>query len=800
MFRNYLKIAARSLARHRVNTLINVIGLAVGLASCLLLFTYLRSELNYDAFHVNADRIVRVTMEYSTGGKVGQVAETGTKVAPELRRRFSEIEAGVRLINGQGVVRVGDRQFSEKRLVYADSSLFSIFTFPLLRGNPQTALAGPNLVVLSEATAARYFGAENPVGKALQVNTGGPADKYFTVTGVVADSPADSQIKYDLLASFSTLRAAKTEEWWSANYGTYLLLRTPEAIASLQAKIPAFMKTQSGETGLTGQDYLTYNLEPIRQVHLRSTVDGMFEPNGDLTYVSIFGFISVLILLIACVNYINLATARAVERAQEVGVRKVLGAEQGQLFGQFMGESLLITGVALLVGIGLAWLLLPLFNTLSERNFTVNDWLTPSWVLGALLISLLVALVAGGYPAWILARFQPIRALQGHLAAGGGRLRRGLIVGQFAITAFLIVSTLVVRNQLDFIQHKKLGYNRDRVLMLPANQQVADKLRTLKGEFRRNSNVQQVSMAYDSPVFVGGGYSMGRADMNESQQKMVTGLPIDEEFVKATGLRIVSGEDLTLADVDRVAQADVDSLDRYRFLLNESGAKALGWSPQQAVGKLMNVNGRAGKVKAVVADFHFSSLKQQIGPMVLFPEGGGNVLLVKLGTNDLAGSLASLERTWKALLPAIPFEYQFMDEEFNKLYAGEMRTGRVFSVFSFLSILLGCLGLFGLSTYTTAQRTKEIGIRKVLGASVLSIVALLSKDFLKLVFIAIVIASPLAWWAMDRWLADFAYRIDIEWWVFVLAGTLAVGIALLTVSFQSIKAALMNPVKSLRSE
>ncbi|ARK09580.1 ABC transporter permease [Fibrella sp. ES10-3-2-2] len=800
MLRNYVKIALRNLARNRVNTLINVLGLAIGLASCLLLFTYLRNELSYDAFHANADRLVRVTMEYSSQGKVGQAPQTGTKVAPELGRRFSEIETGVRLINGQGVVRLGDRQFSEKRLIYADSAFFSMFSFALLKGNPQTALAGPNLVVLSEATAAKYFGTASPIGKVLQVKTGGPADRYLTVTGVVANSPANSQIKYDLVASFTTLRASKTEEWWSANYGTYLLLRSPEAIAALQDKIPAFMKSQSGETGMTGTDYLTYKLEPIRQVHLRSSVEGMFEPNGDLTYVYIFGIISVLILLIACVNYINLATARAVERAQEVGVRKVLGAERGQLFGQFMGESVLVTGMALLLGIGLAWLLLPLFNQLSDRHFTAADWLTPAWMMGVLGIGMLVALLAGGYPAWILARFQPMRALQGRMMAGGGSLRRGLIVGQFAITAFLIVSTLVVRNQLDFIQHKKLGYNRDRVLMLPANQQVADKLRTLKSEFKRSGNVQQVSMAYESPVFVGGGYSMGRPDMTEKQQKMVTGLPIDEEFVKATGLRIVAGEDLTIDDMDRTAQAGVDSLDRYRFLLNESGAKELGWTPQQAIGQKMNVNGRAGKVKAVVADFHFSSLKQLVGPIVLFPEGYGNVLLVKVGGGDMANTITSLERTWKSLLPDQPFEYEFMDEQFNTLYASEMRTGRVFSVFAFLSIFLGCLGLFGLSAYTTAQRTKEIGVRKVLGASVYSIVALLSKDFIKLVLIAIVIASPLAWWAMNTWLNDFAYKVDVAWWVFALAGMLSVAIALLTVSFQAIKAALMNPVKALRTE
>ncbi len=800
MLRNYLTIAWRNLTRNKTNTVINVVGLAIGLAACLLLLTYLQNELNYDAFHANADRIARVTMEYSAEGQVGHAAQTGTKVAPELVRNFPEIEAAVRLIPGQATVRVGDQTFSEKGVLYADSALFSIFSFPLLTGNPKQALAGPNLVVLSQATAAKYFGTQNPVGKALTVNLGGPADKQFTVTGVVANCPANSQIRYDLIASFTTLRAAKTEEWWSANYGTYLLLRSPGAIAALQKKLKPFMQTKVGETQMSGGDYLTYNLEPIRDVHLRSSVGGIFEPNGDLTYVSILGIISLLILLIACVNYVNLATARAVERAQEVGVRKVMGAERGQLFGQFMGESLLVVGASLGLGLGLAGLLLPLFNQLSDKNFSVTTWLTPGWGLAILGIGVVVSLVAGGYPAWVLARFQPMRALQGRLPVGGSALRRGLIVFQFAITAFLMVSTLVVRNQLDFIQTKKLGYDRDRVLVLPANEQVATKIRILKSEFKQNANVAQVSMAYESPVFVGGGYSMHRPDMPKGQDKMVTGLPIDEDFVKATGLRLVAGTDLIIDDVDRTTRAGVDSLDRFRFVLNESGAKALGWSPQEAIGKPLGVNGRAGVVKAVVGDFHFSSLRQQIGPMVLFPEAGGNVLLVKLGSGPLAETLTALERTWKQLLPSRPFEYRFMDEEFNQLYASEQRTGRIFSVFAFLSIFLGCLGLFGLSAYTTAQRTKEIGVRKVLGASVGSIVALLSKDFLKLVLIAFFIVAPLAWYAMHQWLQDFAYRVDVAWWVFALAGTLAVGIALLTVSFQSVKAALMNPVKSLRSE
>lgn len=801
MLINYFKIAYRSLWRNKVFSGINIIGLSVGLSSCLLLFMYITHELSYDDFQRQADRIVRVTMEYSMEGRVARIPQTGTKVAPEFGRQFPEVEAGVRMINRDGVVLNGDQQFSEKRIVFADSAFFTLFSFPLLNGNPRTALAGPNQVVLSASTAHKYFGTENPIGKQLRLNTGGSFRDY-SVTGVVADCPENSQIKYDLLASFSTLSASKTEEWFSSNYATYLLLRTPDDIARLQAKIPGFMKTQFSKEDMTAGSYLTYNLEPLRRVHLHSDVDGFFEPNGDLTYIYIFGSIALLILLIACVNYVNLATSRAVERSQEVGVRKVMGAMQRQLFGQFMGESVIVTSVALALALLLASLTLPLFNTLSDRHFSLAVWIKPVNLLLLAGVGVVVSLLAGSYPALVLARFQPVRVLKGHLkTAGAGQFRKTLIVFQFAITAFLIISTLLVRNQLTFIQQKKLGYNKDHVLMLPVDRQVKEKIRTIKSEFTQNVDVQRVSLASESPVFVNGGYGMRRSNRPDDQYKMVAGLQIDEDYIKTMGLQLVAGRDLTRTDVEQASVPDGDSLNYYHFIPNESAVKELGWTPQQAIGQKIDMgSGRKGEIKAVVADFHFASLKQKIGPLILFPEVGGEILLVKLSGSQFVNTLQFLEGKWRALIPNRPFSYEFMDEEFTKLYASETRTGRIFSVFAFLSIFLACLGLFGLSAYTTAQRTKEIGVRKVLGASVISIVGLLSQDFLKLVIIAILVATPIGWYVMDRWLRDFEYRISIDWWVFGLAAFVAIGVALLTISFQSVKAALTNPVKSLRSD
>jgi len=799
MLANYLKIALRNLWRNKAYSAINIVGLAVGIASCLLLLLYLAHELSYDNFHSRGDRIARVTMEYSLDGQVGKASVTGTKLMPDFVQNFPEIESGVRLMKSSGVVNLGDRMFTEKRFVYADSTLFDIFSFRLLKGNPAQALAGVNQLVLSASTARKYFGNENPLGKTLKVNSGGSLQD-FTVSGVVEDAPRNSQIQYDLLASFNSLSAARKPQWWSANYATFFLLREKASMAALQAKIPAYMKTKVAETEMTGKNYLSFNLEPLRSVHLESEVEGVFEPNGSLVYLYIFGSIAVLILVIACVNYVNLATARAVERAQEVGVRKVMGAVRGQLFGQFIGESLMVTFTALLLGLLLAYALLPLFNELTGQTYSFMTWLEPRQLLLLGLIGLVVAFGAGGYPALVLTRFEPVRVLKGRIGTtGAGSFRQALSVVQFAITAFLLISTLVVQSQLRYIQNKRLGYDKDQVVVLKGDMAMKAKSKALKSELKQSAAVRQVSLVYETPTFVEGGYGMRRSDRPESEYKMVKGLPVDEDFIKTVGIRLLAGRDLTENDV---LMANKDTLRYYHFVLNAAAVKALGWTPRQAIGQKMDMGqNRPGEIVGVVEDFHSASMKQKIEPLVIFPETDFNlVALVKLAGGDLPGTLQFLEGKWRTLVPGRPFEYQFLDDEFNELYVSEARTGKLFSVFAGLSILLACLGLFGLSAYTAARRTKEIGIRKVLGASVGSLIGLLAKDFLTLVLVGLLIASPLAWWAMNRWLADFAYRIDMPWWAFGLAGGLAVTVAFVTVAFQSLKAAMLNPVKSLKTE
>jgi putative ABC transport system permease protein len=657
-------------------------------------------------------------------------------------------------------------------------------------------LDAPDQVVLTEATARRYFGDADPVGKTLRIND----RKDVTVTGVVANPPAYSQMKFDAVASFSTLEGNhRTIQWWSANYITYLLLRNSGAIQTLQAKIPGYMKRLAGETGMTGSNYVTFNLEPLTDVHLRSELPG-FEPNADITYVYIFSVIALLILVIACVNYMNLATARATQRAREVGVRKVMGALRSQLFGQFIGESVILTGMAVLLSLVLVPLLLPAFNRLADRQLVFNPIESPGTLLALLGLGVLVSLAAGSYPAAILSRYQPVRVLKGNFITSGSgvAVRKALIVLQFVISTFLIVATLAVQNQLNFIQTKKLGYDKEHVLVMPADGKMAAVFSTFKNELKSNPNVRHVTLAYDNPTAIGGTYGLRTPQMPVGQSKLVTAVPVEQEFLQTFGMQLVAGTNFTEADVQESLKPEKEAY--FAYILNEAAVKELGWTPQEAIGRKVHLN-VDGVVRGVVRDFHFASMRKEIGPLVIFMEKlyGGD-LMVKLSGNDVPGTLDFIESKWKALAPHRPFTYQFLDDAFNSLYGAEQRVGKVFGVFAFLAIFLACLGLFGLAAFTTAQRTREIGIRKVLGASVGSIVTLLSKDFLKLVGVAFLLAAPLAWYAMHKWLEGFVYRVDLAWWLFAGAGALAGGIALLTVSFQSIKAALTDPVKSLRSE
>lgn len=799
MLKSYLKIAWRNLRKNKLYSIINIIGLSIGITSCILIGLYITHELSYDKFHKNGERIARITMEYSNGGIVGKYVQTGTKVGPQFKRVFPSVESFVRTFKSKTIVAYGNKIFDEKNFFYVDSSFFRVFSFKLIKGNPAKVLNAPNQLVITESTAKKYFGDADPVGKVMRIAN---SDDYV-ITGIAADAPGNSQMHFDFIVSFGNLNASKTEEWWTANYVTYLLLNRADQIPQLQQQVIAYMKTKEvrGEAKVEGSNYLTYNLEPLKRVHLYSSLDG-FEPNGNITYLYILGAIALLILFIACVNYTNLATAQAAGRNGEIGIRKVLGAKPGQLFTQHLGESALLTFIALIIAIFISIELLPLFNRLSDKSLTASILFQPLPICALLLLGITASLLAGSYPALVLSHVKLAGILKSgfSFSTSGKSLRKALIVLQFIISVFLIISTIVILQQLHFIQNKKLGYDKDHIIVLPVDYQMHRDYDAIKKAIRRDPHILAVGGAYGNTVFIQWGDGIHVNKGFEQKNLSINCIPADLDFVKTIGIQIISGSDFTEADLYKLDTSENYKNFRYTFMLNEAAVKAIGWKPDEAIGKTIEKNG-SGTVKAVVKDFHFTSLHQPIGPLAIFLDTQFiNQLYVKTSGNDIPATLNYLQTLWKERVPYRPFEYTFLDEDYNALYKVETRTSQLFTAFAITAVLLACLGLFALAAFTTVQRTKEIGIRKVLGASIFSITGLISKDFLKLVIIAAVIAFPLSWWAMHRWLQDFAYRIDIDWWVFALAGLLTAAIALLTVSFQAIKAALANPVESLKTE
>ncbi|KEO75680.1 ABC transporter permease [Anditalea andensis] len=797
MLENYIKIAWRNLFKNKTASAINLLGLITGMTCCLLMVLYLQYELSFDKFHSNSGRIVRVIMEYSIGDTEPQKGNyTSAKVLPAFKENFPEVENGVRMMKSNALVKFGDDISLNQKFIFADATFFEVFpSFKLLSGAEKEVLDAPKKLVISASTAKRYFGNEDPIGKILEI---GANQTDYLITGIVEDNPSNSQIKFDFIAAFSNLGPEHERTYWNANYTTYLLLQDENSISSLQKKIGPFMeKEMADQAGV----YLNYELEPFTKIHLYSPHEG-FEPNGNITYLYIIGGIALLTLLIACFTYINLGTARTLERAKEVGIRKATGAGKSHVFWQFIGESTFLTLIALLSSIGLVWLLLPSFNHLIDRELPFVRLFHPAVLLSMLVLMTCISLLAGSYPAMILSKFIPVKVLKGNFkgSPSGIWLKKSLFVFQFMVTVFLIIATFIMQRQMNYIQNKNLGYDRDHSIILNADQKIREKQAFVKAELKKHPNIKAVSFAYETPVNIRGGYSMYSNSMEAAQSLSVTANPIDEAYISACGLELIAGEDLSIQDIENVSHED-PTKNTFGFIINESAANILGWTAEEAIGQSLFLDeSRPGKVKGVVRDFHFASLHNPIAPLVLFPEGWSNIIIVKTLGYNLPETLTFLEDKWKEVAPHRPFSYQFMDETYASLYANEVRVNKILKILSFITILLACLGLFGLSSYTSEQRTKEIGIRKVLGASVLSLLGLLSKDFIKLVLVAIVVATPLSIMAMNSWLQNFAYKIEVHWWMYLAAGIVALFIALLTVSGQAFRAAVANPVRNLKTE
>jgi putative ABC transport system permease protein len=807
MIKNYIKTAIRSLAKNKGFTFINVFGLALGLATCLLIVFYVFDELSYDRFNTKADRIYRVNNDIKFGGTENSYAVSQAPLAAALKANFPEIEQVVRFRVGGGLqVKKGNQDIPEYMMVHADPAIFDVFTLPMIEGSPSTALVEPHSVVITEHTAKKYFNRTNVVGQMMTFND----TAQYKITGVIKDIPKQSHFNFDFFISMSALAESRGNTWFSSNFNTYILLRPGADYKKLEAKLPEFFKKLAGpqlEDVLhldfkkfeQAGNYVRLNLTPLTQIHLHSNRVAEMGGNGDIKTVYIFSAIAIFILLIACVNFMNLSTARSSNRAREVGVRKVLGSPRKYLIAQFLTESILVTLIGAIIAVFAAYLLLPVFNQMSGKELTVTPQIL-GWLLPILLVIIIViGCLAGSYPALFLSGFNPIEVLKGKLASGfkGGLLRSFLVVFQFAISIFLIIGTLVIYNQLKYIQNKDLGYDREHILLVQNVSTLGNNAKTFKQEVKQLAGVENASFSEAVPTENYGNSTTFFKDQVLDQKRAVNvqNWSADEDYIPTMGIKMVAGRNFS-------NQMLTDSTG---LIINEATAKLLGYPNPVNQMLYRPIDDQAKVMKAyhvigVIKDFNFRSLRDNVTPLIFNHNATSGQFSVKIKSADIPLLLSQIKDKWKGLARGQQFGYSFMDDDFNNLYNTEQRVGKIAVSFTSLAIIIACLGLFGLAAYAAEQRTKEIGIRKVLGANVSTIVAMLSKDFVLLVLIAILCAVPFACWGMNYWLQQFAYRQNIQWWVPAIAGLAAIAIAVVTISFQSIKAALSNPVNSLKSE
>lgn len=799
MIKNYFKTALRNLRKNKLYAAINIFGLTVGLAACLLIGVYINHELSYDKFNVNANRIVRATMEYKQAETVNQTATTGTKVGPQFKRTFPIVEEYVRTYIRSNIVKSGNKVFDEPHVLYADNPFFKIFSFNLIEGNAATALSSPDKIAISKSMAKKYFTDEEPVNKTI--TCGG---KDYTVSAVFEDAPQNSQLKFDFVTQFLNLSDnVKEETWWTANWVTYFLMHDKSSIAQFQQQVDKYMNTDvvRKEAGLEGNNYLHYNFEPLTKVHLYSSLAG-FEPNGSITYIYMFLVIAIMILIIACANYTNLATAQSTGRSAEIGMRKVMGASKKQVFLQFIGESSVITFIAAVLAFLLSAFLIPSFNSITGKQFATAILIQPMPIIALLVFCVLVSFFAGLYPALVLSGTQIMGILKKGFTFTGGNnlLRKSLIVVQFAASIFLIIYTVVILQQMNYMHTKNLGYNKEQVVVLPIGGDMSKNFESIKGAMIRVPGVEAVTASYETPEYVQWGDGISATDEKGKHDISLNAMPVDLDFTSTMKMKMAAGRDFQLSDFAVMDTSNNAANYHQPFIINQSLANKLGWTAEESIGKILD-KGVTGPVVGVVKDFNFSSLHNPIGPLlIMLSRDLSRNYLVRISGNDMNGTLTKLGALWKERIPDRPFNYHFLDEDYNKLYMAEQRSSLLFSVAAGLAIVLACLGLFGLAAFTTVQRTKEIGIRRVLGASIANITYLVSVNFLKLIAIAILIAAPLAWWSANKWLQDFAFRVPVQLYVFVVTAFVTMLIALCTVGFHSLKAAIMSPVKSLRTE
>lgn len=811
MLKNFINVAFRNLLKHKFYSILNILGLSIGLSCFMMISLFVLDELSFDKFHKDTSKIYRMDFQAKLNGSDFNSCKVGAPAAQAILNDYAIVEDAIRIAaTGNWFIKEKGLQktFKEENVMMADSNFFSFFTFPMIHGNPKTALERPHTLVMDETTARKMFGDDNPVGKILVLDN----TTDYEVTGVYKDLPKNSHFRQNIILSVASFpRRAKNPNWVNTSFNTYLKFQDGVNAEQLEANFPELIANyigpliqkffgQSLEEFKEAGNNVGFSLFALEKIHLHSDKEGELGANSDISYVYIFSAVAIFILLLACINFMNLATARSAGRAKEVGVRKVMGALKNHLVNQFISEALLISFISFLIAYLLTLIFIPSFNELASKQLAMTQLFGLTYISYMLVIMFVVGLFAGSYPAFYLSRFQPAEVLKGKVRLGmkSGALRSLLVVFQFSISIILMIGTAVVFDQLSFIQNKKLGFSKDQVLMVEDAWILDKKIETFKNEVKRNVNVKGATLASFSPV---GGDTDGdlffkTPTATTDQSRVIEIARVDHDFVETLGIKMADGRFFSKEFLS----------DSTAVVMNMAAAKIFGY--ENPVGdKLYTYGGSQEepvvmdlKIIGVVEDFHYRSLRDNITPLLFFLGDRSGFAMFKVNANNIQQTIADVENTWKEIAPGQPFTYSFMDQKFDSMYEAEQKIGQIFTVFAILGILIACLGLFGLAAFTAEQKTKEIGIRKAMGASITGIVVLLSRNFIKLVIVSFVVAVPAAYYAMGYWLEDFAYRTELKPLTFVVVGIIAFAIAWLTMGFQSWKAARMNPVQSLREE
>jgi putative ABC transport system permease protein len=806
MLKNYIKTAWRNLKRNQIFSFINVFGLSVGLACCMLICAYVYSELNYDTYPAQAKQMYRVGLRSIENNGVSEYPMVDIAVAQGIKSMYPEVLETTRLTGrGPVFIKYNDRQFKEEHVQLVDPNFLQLFSIPLIDGDNKTCLTDPSGMVITKAMSVKYFGNQQALGKTLAID-----GKPYKVTGVIDKVPDDSHFHGDAFLNLPSFTEKAKQTWSNIGFFTYIVLDKNANAKKLEAAFPEMVRkfvvpeiahdlgTSVAQASKAVNTFLFY-LQPLSDIHLHSATKYELEANGDIHYIYIFAALAVFILLLAGINFTNLSTASSAKRSKEVGIRKVLGSEKSGLVSQFLTESVMLTVFALLLALGMVHLLLPLFNNLAGKHIESAFFLSPKALTIELLTAFIVGILAGIYPAFFLSSFQIISVLKGNSATkaeGKGTLRSGLIIFQFAVSTALIISTFVVYQQLHFMQNKKLGYNKEQVLVINDTYTLGNNVDAFKNQLLRNPQITSATISSAVPGKSSGmdGTQIAAKEFDDKagHADIHTNIyHVDESYVPTLGLKVIKGRNFY----------PLFPGDSMSVVVNESLVKGLGWGDTDPVGKtIVRSAVMQYKVVGVIKDFHYASAKQKIAPLMLLSGHNTGTVILKVKTGDIKSLISNIKTEWDSFRAEAPFSYSFLDEQYASLYASEQKTGKIFTIFSCVALIIASLGLFGLAAFMIRLRVKEIGIRKVLGASTGSITYMLSREFLKLIVIASVISFPVTWFAMHKWLQDFAYRINIQWWVFLAAGVIALLVAGITISFQSVKAALANPVKSLRSE